>query len=115
MAMTTVLLSPLYRGRITGNPASKGGCAAIKLHVYLSYAAYGRSALGLTLTTTLSPVSATGAVGVAMEAVSITDIKPLVNVTFATAPCYAPRARAHVLAVHARRVFPVLPSTPATG
>ena len=86
MAMTTVLLSPLYRGRITGEPASKGGCAAIRLHAYLSYAAYGRSSHGLVLTATLSPVSDTGAVGVAIETLDITDVKPALNVTFKTAP-----------------------------
>jgi hypothetical protein len=86
MAMTTVLLSPLYRGRITGEPASKGGCAAIRLHVYLSYAAYNRSGRGLVLTATLSPVSATGTVGVAIETLDIAEVKPLLNVTFKTAP-----------------------------
>jgi hypothetical protein len=51
--MKTTLLSPLYRGRITGE---KGGCAAITLKATLDYSLYDHTAKGLVFAAALISV-----------------------------------------------------------
>ena len=84
-SMKTSLLSPMYRGRITGETAAKGGCETIRLMAQLDYVGHEHDRTDIVLVATLS--SDKGNAG-AIETVTATGdkIQPMVTVLFKTAP-----------------------------
>ncbi len=84
--MRTTLLSPIYRGRITSAPPSKGGCDAIKVKVHLNYASYDHTSNDLEVVVTLSPVGDTTAQPIESLKVTADQIKPELSLAFKTKP-----------------------------
>ena len=85
--MRTTLLSPIYRGRITSNPPSKGGCDAIKLKVHLNYASYDHTANDLEVLATLSADGDGSSQPIeSVKATGADQIKPELTLTFKTKP-----------------------------
>eukprot|EP01048_Picozoa_sp_COSAG05_P020330 COSAG05_NODE_3429_length_2072_cov_1.888495_2_plen_481_part_00 len=96
-SMKTSLLSPLYRGRITGAAPKHGSCKSIVLRAQIDYATYDHAASDLVLVVTLSGIissshgttsSGTSGRGAAIETETISgdQIQPMVTVTLKTAP-----------------------------
>ena len=71
--MRTVLLSPVYRGRIVA-----GGCAAVRLRASLDYAMYDHTAASLELVATLQPAdgaTATETLTIGSDAIAVRPAK----------------------------------------
>lgn len=85
--MRTTLLSPIYRGRITGAPPSKGGCDAIKVKVHLNYASYDHTSSDLEVMATLSLVGDGSVQPIeSLKVIGADQIKPELTLAFKTKP-----------------------------
>lgn len=85
--MRTTLLSPIYRGRITSAPPSKGGCDTMKVKIHLNYATYDHTSSDLEVVATLSPLGDGSAQPIeSLKFTGADEIKPELTLVFKTKP-----------------------------
>ena len=105
--MTTVLLAPVYRGRLT-----KGGCKQIKLRAHLSFAQYDHTSSSLQIVSTLTDAGSSLSVNsliaavAPIETVTITpaQIAPTIDIAFGKTTAASLAAGAYTITTELRNI-----------